>query len=72
VRPQPGTKYGDDHVAIGGFGDLLLKRFVGRVIARFPGDGLDPDAPFEFGVQPLDDDFDAPPPSLPIGASIMT
>jgi hypothetical protein len=31
-----------------------------RVIARFPADGLNPHTAFKFGVQPLDDEIDAP------------
>jgi hypothetical protein len=59
LRPQPGAEDGDDHVAIGGFRDLVLKRPVGGVVACFPADGFDPHAPFEFGVQPFDDEVDA-------------
>src|SRR5262249_44918299 len=38
AKPRP--KNGDDHVAVRGLGDLLLKRFVGAVEFRFPTDGL--------------------------------
>jgi hypothetical protein len=57
---QSGAKDGDDHVAVGGLGNLLLKRVVRRVVGGLPLDRLDPHALGEFGVEPLDDEINSP------------
>ena len=53
-------KAGDDRVAIGGFGNLFLKRVMRRIVGGLPADRLDPHALGKFGVEPLDDEINAP------------
>ena len=42
---EPGAKHGNDHVAVGGFGNLPLKGVVGGIVGGLPADRFDPTRP---------------------------